>query len=404
MLERRIHSHEQGRRGKPDRLDANIAHLLAAQALKIDQNARCDIRVAGSYMSPDGKNSGSYPYVIVSGEVSSHVLPVLRGHIDGIVRDHYRSVHQGVDHGLVVDARFLKPQSAALSKNDRAGDSGTAIAVAYAHTPHHLPLERYLAVALVDLIDGIYSASGQVPDLLRRETGIAAIPGLRADGKISVEVQYLGTVGTPTVTDVTLALNHEGSLSLDHLRRDVTALVTAYLRSEEKKLQGRLSGVDLTHGEIVINGAGPWQDQGGWATDDGSRDAKPQGDYFGSYGVCEDAPWGEDSSKPSGTGTLMARYIANQVVAQGFADFAEVRLVYKIGKDQPRLNISTHGTGHKSQDEIEAWVRDTIGDLSIAATRERFRLQDPHLYERIARNSDLFQDPELPWNVVLGAR
>src|SRR3989344_534704 len=137
MLERRIHSHEQGRRGKPDRLDANIAHLLAAQTLKIDQNARCDIRVAGSYISPDGNTPGSYPYVIVSGEVSSHVLPALRDHVDGIVRDHYRAVHQGDDHGLVVDTRLLKSQSAALSENSHAGDSGTAIAVAYAHTPHH---------------------------------------------------------------------------------------------------------------------------------------------------------------------------------------------------------------------------------------------------------------------------
>ncbi|HLC90526.1 MAG TPA: methionine adenosyltransferase domain-containing protein [Candidatus Nanoarchaeia archaeon] len=402
MLERRIHSHEQGRRGKPDRLDANIAHLLAAQALRIDRNARCDIHVVGSYFIPDDR--GSYPSVIVSGEVSSQVLPVLRSHIDGIVRNHYRDVHQGDDHGLVVDARFLKPQSAALSKNDRAGDSGTAIAVAYAHTPHYLPLERYLAVALVDLIDGISSASGQVPEPLRREAGISAIPGLRADGKISVEVQYLGAVGSPTVTDVTLALNHEGSISLDHLRRDATSLITAYLRSEEKKLQGRLDGVDLTHGEIVINGAGSWQDQGGWKTDDGSRDAKPQEAYFGSYGVCEDAPWGEDPSKPSGTGTLMARYIANQVVAQGFADFAEVRLVYKIGKDQPRLNITTHGTGHKSQDEIEAWAKNRLGDFSVAAAVERFGLRDPLLYERIVHGSDLFHDPELPWNVVLGAR
>ena len=45
MSERVLHSFEAGRRGKPDELDANIAHLLGAFFLEMNPLARFDIRI-----------------------------------------------------------------------------------------------------------------------------------------------------------------------------------------------------------------------------------------------------------------------------------------------------------------------------------------------------------------------
>ena len=69
MNERILHSFEAGRRGKPDELESNIAHLIGSHLLKKDRQARFDLRVAGGYDSHAKK-----PKIRISGEVSSHVL------------------------------------------------------------------------------------------------------------------------------------------------------------------------------------------------------------------------------------------------------------------------------------------------------------------------------------------
>ena len=51
MYEQILHSFEAGRRGKPDELESQIAHLIGARILEIDPNARFDLRVAGGYDS-----------------------------------------------------------------------------------------------------------------------------------------------------------------------------------------------------------------------------------------------------------------------------------------------------------------------------------------------------------------
>ena len=65
MTEKIIHSFEAGRRGKPDELDSNIAHLIGSHLLKKDSNARFDLRVAGGYDSQAQK-----PKIRISGEVN----------------------------------------------------------------------------------------------------------------------------------------------------------------------------------------------------------------------------------------------------------------------------------------------------------------------------------------------
>ncbi|MBI2112622.1 methionine adenosyltransferase domain-containing protein, partial [Candidatus Woesearchaeota archaeon] len=177
---------------------------------------------------------------------------------------------------------------------------------------------------------------------------------------------------------------------------DLNAVVHAYLALNA----GELFGDSFFQRNILINGAGAWQDEGGWKTDKGTRDAKPQEAYFGSHGVAEDVPWGEDPTKPSGTGSFLARYIANQVVGNGLADVARVTLVYKIGQSEPRINIFTNGTGKIFQQEIERWVERELVDLSISGTIDRFFLRRPELYKRIVQGSDLFHDYGLPWNKV----
>jgi len=388
MLERIAHSFEAGRRGKPDELDAGIANLIGAHLLDMDQNARFDLRVSGTYR--DGR-----PMVRVSGEVSDFLLgtPNIENDISGIVLDRYNLVHRTnlKPEDMLVEFN-LKPQDHSLASNGKAGDSGNPIAVAYKDTMNHLPLERSVAVRIRDILDDIYHKGGIVPPNLARYPSIPELKGLRADGKVSVEALYSGSQ-LDSLTQITLAIEHEKSLSIDELREKVGKVVFAYLNRLEM-ITGRLIGNPV----IYINGAGAWN-KGGWEVDEGSREAKPYRDGFASYGVQEDSFSGEDPTKPSGTGTFLARYIAVQLVGNDLADFARVALSYTIGREMVGLNIVTNGTSSLSQTDLEKVIRFQI-PLGIRDTIQNFDLRNPKIYRKIVEDSDYFHGGGLPWNSV----
>tara|TARA_Y100000310_G_scaffold198835_1_gene198825 strand:- start:1203 stop:2387 length:1185 start_codon:yes stop_codon:yes gene_type:complete len=388
MIEKISHSFEAGRRGKPDELDSGIAHLIGAHLLELDQNARFDLRVSGTYRD-------NQPLVRVSGEVSDFSLqvPNIEGDISRIVLDRYNFVHRTELRPEQILFNFsFKPQSHSLASNGNSGDSGNPIAVAYKDAPNHLPFERYIAVAIRDILDTIYHKGGVVPEGLVGISGISELRGLKADGKVSVEALYAGS-NLDSLAQITLAVEHEQSLSIDELREKANKIIVAYL----DKL-GEETGQSLRNPEININGAGAWN-KGGWEVDEGSREAKPYRDGFASYGVQEDSFSGEDPTKPSGTGTFLARYIAVQLVGNSLADFARVALSYTIGKEDVGLNIVTNGTSSLSQVNLEKVVRTQI-PLGIKDTIQTFNLRNPDLYKQIVSDSDYFHSPELPWNSV----
>ncbi len=388
MLETIAHFFEAGRRGKPDELDSGIAHLIGAHALDLDANARFDLRVSGTYK--DGR-----PLVRISGELSDFLLPSphFNDDLSEIVLERYNRVHRTelAPKDIVFDFS-LKPQSHSLASNGNSGDSGNPIAVAYKDAPNHLPWERHIAVAIRDILDGIYHNGGIVPAHLAQHSGVFELNGLRADGKVSVEALYAGAQ-LDSLTHITLAVEHEKTLAIDALRARVKKIIVSYLDTLSKE-----TGQSLRHPQIHVNGAGAWN-HGGWKVDEGSREAKPYRDGFASYGVSEDSFSGEDPTKPSGTGTFLARYIAVQIVANGLAAFARVALSYTIGKEEVGLNIFTNGTSLIPQADLEKMVRVQI-PLGINDTIKAFDLRNPKLYRQIVADSDYFHNQNLPWNSV----
>ena len=392
MAEIQLYHHEAGRRGKPDRLDADIAHLIGAVLLKQDPQARFDLRVHGGVENkvPEEPSSGDL-VVRIGGEISSHLLTnASRSRVAEVTKQHYDSIQRSTS-SLSVDTSAFKPQEVTLATNGKAGDSGVGTAVAFIDTPNYLPWERFLAVDIKDLIDDIYQDSGRVPSNLATISGVDHIEGIRADGKVGVDVAYCD--GYKVLTDIVVAVNHEENTNIE---LELTNVIKAYLGI----IANRHPSAILTSPNITINGYGPWTNEAGWTVDAGDREAKPQNDYFGAWGNVADAPFGEDPSKPEGPASMLARYIAVNVVGIKLASFAKVILSYKIGEDQPRLNIYTAGTSTVPQKELELAMKSALGNLSIKATAERFSLRSPELYRQVALESDMFHNPNLPWNQV----
>ena len=179
--EKILHTFEAGRRGKPDEIEGALGSLIGA--LLVD--GRFDLRIGGSYQ--DGK-----PKVRVSGEISKHLLnDRLRENIVRIIVDYYNKVRRtSLEPKDFIIVYEPKPQAVLLAQNGNAGDSGNAIAVAYKNTPNNLPWERFLAVAVRDIIDYIFQHDGMVPPDIAQASKVHELAGLRDDGKVRFNVLY----------------------------------------------------------------------------------------------------------------------------------------------------------------------------------------------------------------------
>ena len=389
MYEEIVHPFEAGRRGKPDELECGMAHLIGSFFLDQAAQARFDLRVAGRY-----DFSRQQPVVRISGEISPFLfeIPRLETTIAEIVREYYHAIQCDNGRDVLSVELALKPQSGKLASNGQAGDSGNPMAVAYRGSPNHLPWERYLAVELRDILDIIFQHQGKVPEPLASASGVAELMGLKADGKVQVNARYADT-SLARIDKIVMAVEHDHSLTAAELREKIGRIMNAQQCLAEEKYD-----ISFQSPAIVVNGAEEFY-AGGWKVDEGNREAKPQREWFGSHGVMEDSGYGEDPSKPSATGTFMARHIAVNIVGQGLAEFARVALTYTIGQEEVDLNITTQGTGKLPQEKLEEWARLNF-PLSIPQVIAYFGLRDPVLYRKIVQSADFFHNPEFPWNRV----
>ncbi len=388
MYEIMLHSFEAGRLGKPDEFDSQIANLVGAEILRRDSTARFDLRVNGYY-----SNNRNSVIAKITGEVSDRIFAKrdFERTVASIVSKKYGEIYrEKLDPQQVIFS--FAPQSDALSfnsKKDVAGDSGTAIAVAYKKGPHYLPWERFVAVGLRDIIDNIYLKQ-EFPDFITDSQDYSELTKLRADGKIEVIAEYEGPKFV-RLRSIVVAAEQSSDLSVEQLRDLLSKITYLYLQNLSQTWK-----VDLGQPNLIINGAGHWP-EGGWKVDAGSREAKPYRDGFSTYGVCEDSFSGEDPSKPSATASLLARYIAVSVVRSDLAEFARITLCYQLGNSEPILNIHTQNTAKINQKELESIVREKIS-IHFRDAISKFNLRSPAHFEDLATWSDYFQNPKWPWN------
>lgn len=377
-----VHCFEAGRRGKPDELDSIIANVVAAEFLRINPEARFDIRVHGGYARKEERLR-----VRISGEVSEVLLQNagVEPRLTEAVVNQYNRVHCSVltPEDFLIGYEF-NPQASPLALNDEAGDSGNAIAVAFKDGPQHLPWERYVAVGIRDFIDTAF------------QKNVLPLQGLRADGKVRVEAVYEDTTAhLRRISKITIAAEHEESLPVEKLREELERGVRAYLQAVAVQHDQYLG--DVGEPKIEINTLGGWH-EGGWKADEGSRDAKSYRDGFASHGCTDDSFGGEDPTKCSGAATFLARALAVEVVQNNFADFARVALSYTIGKPEVEINVSTQRTARVPQARIEKYLRTRFSlQRGIRGAIEQFGLRDPELYQKFVDNADYFQDASYPW-------
>lgn len=258
-----------------------------------------------------------------------------------------------------------------------AGDQGMMFGYACKETPELMPLPIMLSHALARQIDE--SRTSQ------------AISYLRPDGKTQVSVQYKH--GKPhKVTAVVIAVPHAEEVDLQTVKHDVyTKIVTPVLETY---------GYQLSKKDFLVNGTGAWY-TGGPAFDTGVTGRKIVVDTYGGYArVGGGAFSGKDPTKVDRSGAYAARFLAKNIVAEGLAEKAEVRLGYFIGAKKPLMqDVETFGTAKVSQKALTDFMNRLL-DTSVKGILEGLDLRRPIYFPTASYGH--FGRPAFSWEKVRG--
>ena len=263
----------------------------------------------------------------------------------------------------------------ALGTNDAvggAGDQGMMFGGACTHTPELMPLPVALSRALSNRLTECVKSN----DLLR------------PDGKTQVSVEFDEEGNVLGIDTVVVSVMHSEAFEISELRRyikeGVIAPVLAKYGFDVEKVQN-----------IHINPTGNFV-IGGPNGDTGLTGRKIIVDTYGGYFSHGGGAFsGKDPTKVDRSGAYMARYMAKNLVAAGFATQVQVQLAYAIGVAEPvSVRVDSYGTGKISDEEMTALLRKTC-DLTPAGIISKLDLRRP-IYGKTAMEGH-FGVENLPW-------
>ena len=241
-----------------------------------------------------------------------------------------------------------------------AGDQGMMFGYACDETEELMPLPISLAHKLSARLTAV------------RKDG--TLPYLRPDGKTQVTVEY-DENGDPVRLDtIVVSTQHSDDVSLETIRRDlitnvILPIVPPALYDAETRVLVNPTGrfvIGGPHGDSGLTGRKIIVDTYGGTASHGG----------GAFS-------GKDPTKVDRSAAYMARYVAKNIVAAGFAKRCEVQLAYAIGVANPvSIHVNTDGTGTVADDLLER-VLPSVFDFRPAAIIHNLQLRQP-IYRRLA--------------------
>lgn len=380
MNNRRLFTSESVTEGHPDKVCDNIADAVLDAMLSNDPLSR----VACECCATTGM-------VMVMGEVTTKCYIDIPKLVRDVVLDigydkpeygfdgHTLAVisainGQSPDIAMGVDKSFEAKQGDLDTYDTGAGDQGMMFGFACDETDDLMPLPISLAHKLARRLTEV------------RKQGI--LPYLRPDGKSQVTAEYDENDNPTRIDTVVISTQHDPDIEMDVLRAGIVEyVINAVIPKELMDSQTRIF-VNST-GRFVIGGP-----QG----DSGLTGRKIIVDTYGGYGRHGGGSFsGKDPTKVDRSAAYAARYVAKNLVAQGYAKKCEIQIAYAIGVAKPvSVRVDTFGTGIMSDLEIEKMVMNSF-DFRPAAIIEKLQLRQPiyrktAAYGHFGRSNDGF-----PW-------
>jgi len=318
--------------GHPDKICDQISDSILDELLRQDPMSRCACEVTAEpgavHIMGEITTTAKVDYIACARNVIRNI---------GYTKEEYGftdnceitcSLHeQSPDIAMGVD-QSLEAKSS-QTEDIGAGDQGMMFGFACNETDEMMPLAITLANALTKRLTYV------------RKQGILSY--LRPDGKSQVTVEYENNAPA-RVDTIVISAQHDEDISLKALRYEIIreviyAEIPSHMIDKNTKIY-----VNPT-GRFVL---------GGPAADTGLTGRKIIADTYGGYARHGGGAFsGKDPTKVDRSAAYMARYIAKNIVAAGFAYKCEVQLSYAIGVAEPTsILVDTFGTGSLSNDQL----------------------------------------------------
>ena len=377
---KRLFTSESVTEGHPDKLCDYISDSILDSYLAKDKNAR----VACETVAGKGE-------IFITGEITStanvDIEQVVRdtikevGYADSEYDIDYRTCKiyinlskQSPDIALGVD-KSLEDKEGKDVESEGAGDQGLMFGYACDETEELMPLPISLA----------HKLSKRLTEVRREKI----IDYLRPDGKTQVTVEYDGDKPV-RVDTIVISAQHLPDVDMKVLKKDIIEkvikpTVPANLLDENTKyfinptgrfvIGGPLGDSGLTGRKIIVDTYGGTARHGGGAFS------------------------GKDPTKVDRSASYMARHIAKNIVANGYAKKCEIQIAYSIGVAKPvSIYVNTYGTNKIPDEEIVEKINKTF-DLTPRGIINYLDLRRP-IY-RQTTNYGHFGKKDLPWEKII---
>ncbi len=373
MSNKYLFSSESVTEGHPDKMADQISDAVLDAILAADPHGR----VACETLVTTG-------LVLVAGEITtSTYVDIPKIARQTIQKIGYDQAEYGFDHKACSVLTAIDEQSpdiavgvnkgTGVDKAQGAGDQGMMFGFACKDTPELMPLPIMLS----------HKLCRGLADL--RKAGVLSY--LRPDGKAQVTIEYEGF--TPIrVHTVVVSTQHSPEVSQEQIKTDLL-----------EKLIKPICGDFFDKETIVhVNPTGRFI-IGGPPGDAGLTGRKIIVDTYGGMGRHGGGAFsGKDPSKVDRSAAYMARMVAKNLVAAGFAERCEVQLAYAIGLSEPvSIFIDTFGTARDNEDLVKL-VRNKF-DLTPEGIIRNLDLLRP-IYSQTSAYGH-FGKEGLPWEQVV---
>ena len=378
---KKLFTSESVTEGHPDKLCDYISDSILDAYLAKDPNARLGCETVA------GKGE-----IYVTGEITSTAEDI---NIEGIVRQAIKEIgydnssldidyrtckvnvnisKQSPDIALGVDKSLEEKEGEGVF-SEGAGDQGLMFGFACDETDSLMPMPIYLAHKLAKRLSDV------------RKEGI--INYLRPDGKVQVTIEYDDSKPV-RVDTIVVSTQHDAKIDLDVLKKDIkekviNAVVPHELLDEDTKyyinptgrfvIGGPLGDSGLTGRKIIVDTYGGYSRHGGGAFS------------------------GKDPTKVDRAASYMARFLAKNIVANGYAKRCEIQLSYAIGVARPiAIYVETFRTAIIPEEDIVEKIYKTF-DLTPRGIINYLDLQKP-IYKKTT-NYGHFGKNDLTWERII---
>jgi len=354
-MENYLFTSESVSEGHPDKVCDKISDAILDFYLAKDEMARVAV-----------ETMATTNFVVVAGEVSSSYKSSEQ-EIEIIIRNTIKDIgyHQtGFDADKVEIINKIHEQSSDIAMgvdNDGAGDQG--IMFGYAKKEEGFDTE-YMPMA-------IYLAHKILLNLkLARKAGLSNKLGPDAKSQVTVRYEDNKPVG---IEKIVVSTQHNYTLDQYEVRQLVLPII-------QKSLP---EGWMPSEENILINPTGRFV-IGGPDGDTGLTGRKIIVDNYGGYAPHGGGNFqGKDPTKVDRSAAYMARYLAKNIVAAGFASEITIQLSYAIGVAEPlSVFVDCHGTNTVDENKILEAIKSL--DLTPKGIIQTLSLRNPIYYDTAA--------------------